>query len=30
VEQALVGLAPWPFEEEPVSMDTQTGGDGSD
>jgi murein DD-endopeptidase MepM/ murein hydrolase activator NlpD len=30
VEQALVGLAPWPFEEAAGSMDTQAGGDGSD
>lgn len=30
VEQALVGLAPWPFEEEAAALDTQTGTDGSD
>ena len=29
-EQALVGLSPWPFEEEPTTVDVQTGADGSD
>lgn len=29
-EQALIGLAPWPFEDEPTSVDVQTGADGSD
>jgi murein DD-endopeptidase MepM/ murein hydrolase activator NlpD len=30
VEQALVGLSPWPFEDEAATVDVQTGADGSD
>jgi hypothetical protein len=30
VDQALIGLSPWPFEEESAATTTETGTDGSD